>query len=235
MRTRFTAMRIWGGSAVIFWTVNPADVHHELTLTFSSKDILQCKRYTLDWSDAEKDLFFARDIPGLKLHEIVAKDPVAAVIFYDVFLKLLFRHLFNITTKPKHLHPDGVAGHEAGGIAGILSSYIGMTEPQARESLHFHFLTTSIGLENPHRLRQYFNEDFQGTVQKLWTWAASIQFCSTEAAAVHMDGPSRIPCASYGNAYHNIDEMLCSQSAMRKSVQVSNTHTIWKTQHCPKH
>jgi len=188
MRNRFTAMRIWGGSSTIFWTINPADVKHEMTLTFSCGDVAESYKYNLDWHDAEKNDFLDNTLPDLAFHEIVATDPVAAVSFYDKFLELMLIHLFNMTTKPKHLHPDGVAGHEAGGIAGVLASYIGMTEPQARESLHFHFLTTAVGLENPERLRRHFARDFQGTVLTLWKWAASIQFCSTEAAAVHMDG-----------------------------------------------
>ena len=98
----------------------------------------------------------------------MSTDPVAAVTFYNTFLDLMLKHLFNMSTNPKELHPDGIAGREAGGIAGILASYIGMTEPQARESLHFHFLTTSVGVENPERLRQHFASDFQGTVRALW-------------------------------------------------------------------
>ncbi len=109
-------------------------------------------------------------------------------MFYHTFIELSLEKLFNCASKPSRLHADGVARREAGGIAGIVASYIGVTAPQARESLHLHFLMTILGFQHPEVLRARFKRDFEQTVQDVWKRVASIYFGRTEAMAAHLDG-----------------------------------------------
>ena len=165
LRRFFTALRVWDGYSASFWTLNPGDVDHELTVRFASEDVLPTETYNLDWPNEMKDKYFSKTLPQLRLHEIVAKDPLATCMFYHTFIECILEKLFNCASKPSRLHADCVAGREAGGIAGIVTSYIGVTEPQARESLHLHFLTTILGFQHPEVLRARFKRDFEQTVQ----------------------------------------------------------------------
>ncbi len=67
--------------------------------------------YSLDWTDDQKHAH-DNDLPPLKMHDIIANDPVAAAKCYRTFVKLLLKHVFNSSSTSKTLHPDGVAGHE---------------------------------------------------------------------------------------------------------------------------
>ena len=94
LRSNFTSLRVWDGFAAMFWTINPADVNHELLLVFACGDVLQTQTYSLDWGDVEKTAYFNTKLPRLKLHEIVARDPLAAVLFLHTFIELCLEIVF---------------------------------------------------------------------------------------------------------------------------------------------
>ena len=133
-------------------------------------------------SDDEKSAH-TNGLPSLKMHEIIAGDPVAATRFFYTFIRLIIRYLFGCSFSPKDLSADGVAGAEPEGCFGVTSCWAAVVEPQMRKSLHLHGLTNLIGFRTPERLRQKFENGFDETVKKLWLWVASIHFESIEAFA----------------------------------------------------
>ena len=79
--------------------------------------------------------FLTDDVDSRQLMEEVVADPLAAVRSFYVFIKFVLRHLFNVSPSVKTLLPDGVAGAEQGGIAGIVSSCAGVVEAQLRRCM----------------------------------------------------------------------------------------------------
>ena len=77
-RHKFSALNLWDGASVIFFTLNPADTKNELTLTFACPEVLPARRIRLNWGDEEKSSYYQK-LSAWKMHEIVANDPVAAM------------------------------------------------------------------------------------------------------------------------------------------------------------
>ena len=186
-RSRFLALRVYDGASTFFWTLNPADVRHELILVFASGDSFAKRSFSLNWTDSEKAMYW-RNMAPLTMHTIVAADPRAVVKMFYTFISLTLTQLCHCSCGPKHLPPNGIAGHEEPGLLGIVSSYAGAVEPQARKSLHWHALFNILGCRNPEELRTRLLGDFDKTVKRLWAGIASIHFGSTEAVAPHLDG-----------------------------------------------
>ena len=189
-RRKLMALRIYDGHPIIFWTLNPSDPYHELRVTFATHNRKIGRLFRLDWSDAEKATEYADHLPSRKLHEEVVADPYAAVRFFYAFVHLVMRTLFNVAPSDKTLPPDGIAGDEQGGIAGIVTSYAGVVESQLRTALHFHFLTTILGFRHPEDFLRKMTDNFSDAVNAIWKWIACLEFHSVEAFAAYCDhGP----------------------------------------------
>ena len=96
---------------------------------------------------------YYQSLPALKLHQMIANDPVAAMRCFFAVVELVITRLLHCEFHPKHLAPDGIAAREQEGLFVHLSSWAAAVEPQARTSLHLHGLVHILGIENVMRFR----------------------------------------------------------------------------------
>ena len=76
----FTAMRVWNGCSLVFFTLNPHDIWNPLLVVFAGAEGWDMKKISLDWSDEEMNEFYkeARTKKPLAFHRLAAENPCAA-------------------------------------------------------------------------------------------------------------------------------------------------------------
>ncbi|CAF4098595.1 unnamed protein product, partial [Adineta steineri] len=98
----------------IFLTINPADIHHPLTMHFAGIDF-------------DIDNILPEDLPPTyKRAEIVASHPVATAKFFNHLISSILTTL--------------IEGGPNGGVLGKIKAYFGTVESQGRGSLHLHMV-----------------------------------------------------------------------------------------------
>ncbi|CAF4428723.1 unnamed protein product, partial [Adineta steineri] len=114
LRTLTHGLTFNHGLFSIFLTINPADIHHPLTMHFAAIYF-------------DIDNILPEDLPPTyKRAEIVASHPVAtAKFFYHLISSIL-------TTL--------IEGGPNGGVLGKIKAYFGTNESQGRGSLHLHMV-----------------------------------------------------------------------------------------------
>ena len=77
---KFTALRVWRGCSIVFFTLNPHDIWSPLTVVFSNGTAWQGESIRLDWDDVEMRRFYEEAKIGdpLIFHRLVAEDAGAA-------------------------------------------------------------------------------------------------------------------------------------------------------------
>ena len=125
---------------------------------------------------------FLRDNPR-KLHELVARDPLAATRCFHWTVQLVIRTLFNCSD-PKSPPLDSIAAKETPGIFGHVRAYLGVVEPQMRKALHVHMLVQLVGFSHPHDI--LLRDVLPAAIKRMWLFVASICFRSTEAFADYL-------------------------------------------------
>ena len=90
LHRKFTALRVWSGASLVFFTLNPADTKHPFTIAFgaSATDVEWAHAIPLDASDDVHRDCRSR-LPPLYVHEVVARGPVAAVRCFHTLVKLV--------------------------------------------------------------------------------------------------------------------------------------------------
>ena len=79
--------------------------------------------------------------------------------------------------------PDALPTKAEPGVYGHVSGYLGVVEPQMRKALHIHMLIQLLGFAHPADL--FSDGRFADTFRRLWYFATSICFRSTEAFAAY--------------------------------------------------
>ena len=91
------------------------------------------------------------------------------------------------------LAPDGFACKDVPGLAGFLSWYLGITEPQLRKSLHLHAVLGGLGFRDLDRLLQGSLRQIAELFVSVWKYVASVCFRSPEAYAASMPDDAGMP------------------------------------------
>ena len=148
---KFTSLRVWSGSQLVFFTLNPADTKHQFTVSFASAesfgdaDNLEEHHFLLTQTGDEKCRFY-NNLKPLQLRKVVAADPVACVRCFYLLVRLVCEHLLHCTIDSKSLHADGVASKDGEGIPMGLQSemlYI-LTTIQSVECVYVFLRCTSV-------------------------------------------------------------------------------------------
>ena len=112
------ALMVLLGQPSFFITVNPADLHHPLTLHYGGKDIDLDTPFLRNWLKKSKRL------------ELVAEDPVAVARMFNKLIEVWLETVLGVQKR----------GSNRRGILGRVSGYFGTVETQNRGSLHLHML-----------------------------------------------------------------------------------------------
>ena len=70
----------WSGCSLLFWTLNPHDIHTPLLVMFIEDREEQLERISLGWDDAQMAQYYNRNRAGntLRFHELAVDSPGAA-------------------------------------------------------------------------------------------------------------------------------------------------------------
>ena len=80
LRFKFGALRLWTGCSLLFFTLNPHDIHSPLLVHFIGDREEHVERVSLDWDDDEMAQYYDRHRTGntLFFHELATRWPGAA-------------------------------------------------------------------------------------------------------------------------------------------------------------
>ena len=185
---RFAAMRLWSGCSSLFFTLNPHDIRSPITLLLVQGDVSFEQKFSMSFEDAAADQFiteFTRGNPRI-VHELVARNPMAATRCFHWTVRLVIRVLFNCADKPGQ-NLDNIAASDTPGVFGYVRGYLGIVEPQMRKALHTHMLVQLLGFAHPDDILG--NGILKNVFRRLWYYIASVQFRSTEAFAHYLNVP----------------------------------------------
>ena len=134
MRNEIRAMIASLGAPSFFITINPADVYNPLVKLLAGSEI-------------DINHLLLEHVPNY--HEqatLVAKDPVLAARFFDIYMKAFFSAVMQYQKTPDD--------EQTPGILGVTKGYYGMVEAQGRGSLHCHMLIWLEGGLKPSEIRK---------------------------------------------------------------------------------
>ena len=144
----FESLRIFHGSGVLFFTLNPRDVDSALTVRYMAEGLWKHDTIRLDLDEMAVHTQFEgiRSKSPTALHDMISEDTVAACECFHLTVRLVIAELLrgtdahNVlgTRGANPLPPDGYACRLTPGMASFVSWYLGITEPQLRKSLHLH-------------------------------------------------------------------------------------------------
>ena len=190
-RFKFVALHLWSGCSLLFFTLNPHDIKNPLLLVFLDHQGVHKQRISLDWNDEEMAAHYEQVKKGNrhKLHEFATQYPAAAARCvhwtFENTLEILFNCSPAANVRPAEMHTDGIFSRCDPGLVGHLSSFLGIVEPQMRQTEHLHALIQVLGFSNP---RQYFKKsgNFLHRFREVWSYVANVTFTSQEAAALQL-------------------------------------------------
>lgn len=132
MRNEIRALTMKVGLPSFYITVNPADIYNPIVNFLAGKDI-------------DLDALLPEQVPNSWEQSIlIAKNPVIAAKFFDIFLKAFLSTLLGYDPTQKDL---------TGGVLGLVKAYYGCVEAQGRGTLHCHMLVWLEGALNPNEIR----------------------------------------------------------------------------------
>ena len=132
MRNEIRALTMKIGLPSFFITINPADIYNPIVKFLAGEDI-------------NIDLLLPEQVPNSWEQSIlIAKNPVIAARFFDIFVKAFLSTLLGYDPTQKDL---------TGGVLGLVKGYYGCVEAQGRGTLHCHMLVWLDGALNPNEIR----------------------------------------------------------------------------------
>ena len=172
------------GSPVIFFTLNPADVHD-----------LKCLKLCDNQLDIQLNVRFPHEHAGWTNTMLrgtkVANNPVAVAQYFHKINMLLIEFLFNWDPEAsKGIKPGNFDENDElqqQNLLGILLAYFGTVEEQGRGGLHTHYVLFVAGL-NMHRLCTNLGD--KEYVQKILSFLDSIISESMPWASSQADHPT---------------------------------------------
>jgi len=214
---KFESLRFYHGHAALFWTLNPRDTNNPLTIHFTTDESWKSHKVSLDLDELALHgaLQDARSKNSAALAELVIADPLAAAKCFHTTVQMTMELLFNSTppvhkgAAPSDLHPDGFACQLNPGVAGFLSWYMGVVEPQLRKALHLHALLGVVGCRDLEKL--LLGSDIATTFVSVWQYVASVCFRSPEAFAAHCQSDAALEQLSK-------EELIPLSEAQKESV-----------------
>ncbi|MGI4847168.1 MAG: DUF6570 domain-containing protein [Janthinobacterium lividum] len=137
-RKEIQSLTVLYGPPHFFITLNPADIHSPLMLSLAGE------KFDLS------DLYFDKSSYRSR---IVASDPVAQALYFDLIIEAIFSELLGFSRKDET------------GVLGPTEAFFGVFESQGRGSLHLHCLVWLKGRLNiPFLKAKIMDEDFQKRV-----------------------------------------------------------------------
>ena len=138
MRNEIRALMMKVGLPSFFITVNPADTRNPIVKFLAGNDI-------------DVDALLPEQVPNPWEQSIlIAKNPVLAARFFDVYLKAFISTVLGYDVTGKNL---------AGGVLGLVKAHYGCVEAQGRGTLHCHMLVWLEGALNPNEIRDRLAKD----------------------------------------------------------------------------
>ena len=132
MRNEIRAMTMKIGLPSFFITINPADIYNPIVKFLAGEDI-------------DIDSLLPEQVPNSWEQSIlIAKNPVIAAKFFDIFVNAFLSTLLGYDPTHKDL---------TGGVLGLVKGYYGCVEAQGRGTLHCHMLVWLDGALNPNEIR----------------------------------------------------------------------------------
>ena len=132
MRNEIRALMMKVGLPSFFITVNPADTRNPIVKFLAGNDI-------------DIDTLLPEQVPNPWEQSIlIAKNPVIAARFFDIYLKAFISTVLGYDTRRKDL---------TGGVLGLVKAHYGCVEAQGRGTLHCHMLVWLEGALNPNEIR----------------------------------------------------------------------------------
>lgn len=133
MRNEIRAMMMSLGLPSFYVTINPADVYNPVVKFLAGEDI------DVDaLTDATRPQYMEQSL-------LVAKNPVVAAKFFNIYMKAFIKALLGFDPNRKDLEE---------GILGVVKGYYGCVEAQGRGTLHCHMLIWIEGGLNPNEIKQ---------------------------------------------------------------------------------
>jgi hypothetical protein len=124
----------------IYLTMNPNAVHSPIFQIFVGNE-------SIDLNDRYPELN-SRSVRAIQ----VAKDPVAASLFFQFSIEMFFEHLLGWNFKKKKSKPEG-------GILGKVNAYVGSSEYTHHGGLHAHMLIVLLNALSPSEVRYCLQTD----------------------------------------------------------------------------
>jgi len=138
MRNEIRALTMKVGLPSFFITVNPADTRNPIVKFLAGNDI-------------DIDTLLPEQVPNPWEQSIlIAKNPVIAAQFFDIYLKAFISTVLGYDATRKDL---------TGGVLGLVKAHYGCVEAQGRGTLHCHMLVWLEGALNPNEIRDRILKD----------------------------------------------------------------------------
>lgn len=144
--------QIWSTSIMLnppsLWvTINPCDLHDPIAQVFAGEEI-------------DLDRFNAMLGPSKeKRASNIAMDPYAAAKFFHTIIRITLETLFGVSVTSYQVHTSE-------GVFGRVSAYFGVTESQARATLHLHLLLWLLNAPSMEKMQELLRaETFRARVR----------------------------------------------------------------------
>ena len=138
MRNEIRALTMKVGLPSFFITVNPADTRNPIVRFLAGNDV-------------DVDALLPEQVPNPWEQSIlIAKNPVIAARFFDIYLKAFVSTVLGYDMTGKNL---------TGGVLGLVKAHYGCVEAQGRGTLHCHMLVWLEGALNPNEIRDRVVKD----------------------------------------------------------------------------
>lgn len=175
-RNEIRSLIAYRGTATLFITLNPADIHHPLVRMFAGSTVnAKCLDETEEMGEWRRRV-------------LVAKRPAAAARFFDfmisTFIDVVLRY-----------------GRKDRGVFGRCTSYYAMVETQGRGTLHCHMLVWLKGHLSPQALRDRMvaSDEYR---TKMFKWLEDLikchlpgeTRCVEESEGKNLQRPMRMSC-----------------------------------------
>jgi hypothetical protein len=133
MRNEIRGLMIEKGLPSFYITINPADVFNPIVNFLAGAEI-------------DVDALLLEEVPNYWDQSVlVAKNPVVAAQFFNIYMKAFISALLGYDPDQKVLE---------GGILGVVKAYYGCVEAQGRGTLHCHMLVWVEGGLNPNEIKR---------------------------------------------------------------------------------
>jgi hypothetical protein len=214
MRNEIRALMIEKGMPSFYVTINPADVYNPIVRFLAGKDV------------NIENLVPTQFSPYQEQSILVAKNPVIAAKFFNLYMKAFISTILGFDPKYENLE---------GGILGLVKAYYGCVEAQERGTLHCHMLIWVEGALNPDEIKKkIIDHEFQSRLLDFLGDTISNSIPIDPDPLLHVPSSDFHPCAVRG--YPKSQDPKMNEKLRRKDLfhLVSqcqlhkHTHTCYK-------